>query len=77
MNITQQIRLLEEMGIMKSSKSQKKSDEQLRDDEGRYRHSLEKVCGCCGHTNGQHTAARVKGQQPCTVDGCECESFKR
>lgn len=31
----------------------------------------------CGHTLGQHTAARVAGEQPCLADNCECESFLR
>lgn len=51
---------------------------QLRDSEGKYRHTYDKLC-TCDHTNGMHTAERVK------VDGvwyqecleCDCECFKK
>ena len=59
---------------------------QLRDSEGRYRHEFERLC-VCGHTNGEHTAERVKvngvWQQPCVTEygvgpegPCPCECFK-
>tara|TARA_R110000803_G_scaffold20201_16_gene52284 strand:- start:1112 stop:1318 length:207 start_codon:yes stop_codon:yes gene_type:complete len=52
----------------------------LRDNEGRYRHTFEKIC-VCGHTNGQHTAERVKVDgkmwQECLEEGCGCECFKK
>lgn len=51
-----------------------------RNADGKYTYSkLDLVC-VCGHTLGQHSAERVKGQQPCFCedgDGCACESFKR
>lgn len=44
---------------------------------------LEKVC-VCGHGLGEHTAARVAGEQPCmhgcdfhSDDSCDCESFRK
>jgi hypothetical protein len=48
-------------------------------DTGRYAPSEERNCRC-GHSLGQHTAARSKGKQPCTVMmgrvACPCEVFK-
>ena len=38
---------------------------------GTYAHALETVC-VCGHRAGQHTAAQVAGDRPCTV--CDCEA---
>lgn len=45
---------------------------------GQYVTYLERVC-VCGHSLGDHTAARVNGEQPCIeheCDGCMCRSFK-
>jgi hypothetical protein len=52
---------------------------QLRDREGKYRHSLERLCKC-GHTNGDHSSERVKVNdrwvQECFCEeGCDCECF--
>lgn len=47
---------------------------------GRYAHAdFDRMCQC-GHTLRNHTAARVRGKQPCMAtppltEGCDCESF--
>ncbi len=44
---------------------------------GRYAYSrFDRVCRC-GHTLGQHTAEKVGSEQPCLVDKCDCECFRR
>jgi hypothetical protein len=53
-----------------------------RDDRGRYAHTDTDAMCQCGHTLRNHTAARVRGQQPCMAmppltSGCDCESFVR
>lgn len=51
---------------------------QPRGGDGRYQHSLERVCEC-GHRAGQHTAERVKLKglyyQECCEMNCSCECF--
>lgn len=52
---------------------------------GRYTWTVDRLCNC-GHPLGVHTAARVKGEQPCMngdphspgSDGqdCECTVFR-
>ena len=34
-------------------------DDQMRDNQGRYRHTLDKLC-VCGHSNGKHSAERYR-----------------
>ncbi len=51
-----------------------------RDNDGRYRHSDEKLC-ICGHANDAHSACRGRGPDgrminPCFADDCECQRFK-
>lgn len=56
------------------------TNEPTRDSEGRYRHTLEKLC-VCGHTNGQHSAERIRVSgvmvQECLAAGCACACFKK
>lgn len=46
---------------------------------GQYAFEIERLCKC-GHTLGDHTAARHQGKQPCiigdfTIFSCSCEAF--
>ena len=49
---------------------------QLRDTEGKYRHSFEKLC-VCGHPECVHAAIRLRTsegwQQPCVDSDEHCE----
>lgn len=48
-----------------------------RDDQsGRYIARLTACCAC-GHTLGEHTAARVNDIQHCLSEGCTCASFTK
>ena len=45
-------------------------------DTGRYTYrGFDQLC-TCGHRLGDHTAERVAGEQPCLVDGCDCQCFR-
>ena len=71
--------------MVDNSSMSKTTNNNMRDSEGKYRHSFEKMC-VCGHENGDHTAERVKVTNPdgtsrwlqdCLADGCDCLCFAK
>jgi len=52
---------------------------QHRDTQGRYDFGKRSTRCLCGHTFGEHTAAKVNGKHECIADGCDdcgCVGFK-
>jgi hypothetical protein len=48
-----------------------------REGSGQYAvRNFDRMC-ICDHVLGEHTAARVAGQQECLIEGCPCMTFTR